>query len=130
MRIVPCIWVLYTLSYLDRANIGNAKTGGLEKEFALTSEQYSIVLLVFFVSYVIFEIPSNLLIARIRPSLYLSGLCVLWGAVSACMAATQNWQQLAAVRFCLGIAEAGFAPGVAFFLSSWYKRLAQHSSRS
>jgi len=92
------IWLLYTLSYLDRANIGNAKTGGLEAEFALTSQQYSIVLLVFFISYVIFEIPSNLLIARVRPSIYLSALCVLWGAVSACMAATNNWQQLAAVR--------------------------------
>lgn len=88
----------------------------------MTSDQYSIVLLVFFISYVIFEIPSNLLIARVRPSLYLSALCVLWGAVSACMAATNNWQQLAAVRFCLGVAEAGFAPGVAFYLSSWYKR--------
>ncbi|RSH82400.1 uncharacterized protein EHS24_007368 [Apiotrichum porosum] len=121
-RIVPCIWALYTLSYLDRANIGNAKTGGLEKDFNLTSEQYSIVLLVFFISYVIFEVPSNMLIVRCRPSLYLSGLCVLWGGVSACMAATTNWQQLAAVRFCLGVVEAGFAPGVAFYLSSWYRR--------
>lgn len=51
------------LGYLDRANIGNAKTGGLERDLALTSTQYSIVLLVFFISYVIFEIPSNLLIA-------------------------------------------------------------------
>ena len=91
--------MLYTLSYLDRANIGNARTGGLERDFNLTSDQYSIVLLVFFISYVVFEIPSNLLIARVRPSLYLSALCILWGAVSACMAATNNWQQLAGVRF-------------------------------
>ncbi|WVR08625.1 hypothetical protein IAU60_005680 [Kwoniella sp. DSM 27419] len=121
-RIIPCIWVLYTLSYLDRANIGNAKTGGLEKDFNLTSTQYSIVLLVFFISYVIFEIPSNLLIARVRPSLYLSGLCILWGGVAACMGAVHDYQQLAAVRFSLGVLEAGFAPGVAFYLSSWYKR--------
>ncbi|OCF43599.1 hypothetical protein I317_02490 [Kwoniella heveanensis CBS 569] len=121
-RIIPCIWILYTLSYLDRANIGNAKTGGLESHFALTSNQYSIVLLVFFISYVVFEIPSNLLIARVRPSLYLSGLCVIWGGVAALMGATHNWQQLAGVRFALGVLEAGFAPGVAFYLSSWYKR--------
>lgn len=78
--------------------------------------------MVFFISYVIFEIPSNLLIARVRPSLYLSGLCVIWGGVAALMAACRNYQQLAAVRFCLGVCEAGFAPGVAFYLSSWYKR--------
>ncbi|RSH93567.1 hypothetical protein EHS25_007925 [Saitozyma podzolica] len=121
-RIVPCIWILYTMSYLDRANIGNAKTGGLQADFNLTSTQYSVVLLVFFISYVLFEIPSNLLLTRIRPSLYLSGLCVIWGGVAAAMAATSNWQQLAGVRFALGVIEAGFAPGVAFYLSSWYKR--------
>lgn len=60
-----------------------------------------------------------MLIARARPSLYLSGLAVLWGAVAACMAATNNWKQLAVVRLILGIAESGFAPGVAFYLSSW-----------
>ena len=74
------------------------------------------------VSYVLFEVPSNLVLARVRPSLYLSGLCILWGGVAACMAATNNWKQLAAVRFCLGVVEAGFAPGVTFYLSSWYKR--------
>ncbi|BEI84584.1 hypothetical protein CcaverHIS002_0411880 [Cutaneotrichosporon cavernicola] len=122
MRIVPCIWALYTLSYLDRANIGNAKTGGLEEDFNLTSTQYSVCLLVFFISYVVFEIPSNLILPRVRPSLYLSGLCILWGGVSASMAATSNWKQLAGVRFALGVVEAGFAPGVAFYLSSWYRR--------
>lgn len=76
----------------------------------------------FFISYLLFEIPSNLLIARVRPSLYLSGLAFIWGAIAACMGAVNNWQALAAVRFCLGIVEAGFAPGVIFYLSSWYKR--------
>lgn len=70
----------------------------------------------------IFEIPSNLILTRVRPSLYLSGLCILWGGVAACMAATSNYKQLAGVRFCLGVVEAGFAPGVAFYLSSWYRR--------
>ncbi|TYJ55252.1 hypothetical protein B9479_004082 [Cryptococcus floricola] len=121
-RILPTIWGLYTLSYLDRANIGNAKTGGLEEDFNLTSQQYSIVLLVFFISYVLFEIPSNLFIARARPSIYLSGLCIIWGGVAAAMAAATNWKALAGIRFALGVIEAGFAPGVAFYLSSWYKR--------
>lgn len=63
----PCIWALYTLSYLDRANIGNAKTGGLEEDFQLTSTQYSICLLVFFISYVLFEV-SHLAHSATRPA--------------------------------------------------------------
>ncbi|KAF8063345.1 major facilitator superfamily domain-containing protein [Lyophyllum atratum] len=121
-RIVPTIWLLYTLSYLDRANIGNAKIGGMEKSLNLTSTQYSVILLLFFVSYVLFEVPLNMLLTRVRPSMYLSILCFLWGAVATCMAAVDSWKSLAAVRFCLGITEAGFAPGIAFYLSSWYKR--------
>ncbi|CAI7602804.1 unnamed protein product [Penicillium manginii] len=121
-RIIPCCWVLFVLGYLDRANIGNAKTGGLEDDFNLTSNQYSVILLLFFVSYVIFEVPSNMIIARVRPSLYLCGLALLWGVVAASMAATRNWKQLAAVRFVLGFVESGFAPGIAFYLSSWYRR--------
>jgi MFS family permease len=118
----PCVWLLFVMGYLDKANIGNAKTAGLATDFNLTSNQYSVILLVFFVSYVLFEVPSNLLIARARPSLYLSGIAVLWGIIAACMAATQNWQQLAGVRLVLGFVESGFAPGVAFYLSSWYRR--------
>ncbi|KAL0062051.1 hypothetical protein AAF712_011129 [Marasmius tenuissimus] len=121
-RIVPTIWVLYTLSYLDRANIGNAKVGGMEQQLNLTSTQYSVILLLFFVSYVLFEVPANMLLTRVRPSLYLSVLCFLWGGVAACLAAGNSWQSLAGIRFVLGVVEAGFAPGVAFYLSSWYKR--------
>ncbi|THH19142.1 hypothetical protein EW146_g1970 [Bondarzewia mesenterica] len=122
MRIVPAIWVLYTLSYLDRANIGNAYSGGMQEDLGVTSNQYSVILLLFFVSYVIFEIPFNMLLTRVRPSLFLSGICLVWGGVAASMAAARSWQQLSAIRFVLGFVEAGFAPGVAFYLSSWYKR--------
>ncbi|KAJ8072786.1 hypothetical protein PM082_016345 [Marasmius tenuissimus] len=121
-RIVPTIWVLYTLSYLDRANIGNAKVGGMEEHLNLTSNQYSVILLLFFVSYVLFEVPANMLLTRVRPSIFLSALCFLWGGIAACLAAGNSWQSLAGIRFVLGAVEAGFAPGVAFYLSSWYKR--------
>ncbi|KAI0004660.1 major facilitator superfamily domain-containing protein [Xylariaceae sp. FL0662B] len=121
-RILPCTWILYLLGFLDRANIGNAKTGGLEDDFNLSSEQYSIIVLVFFISYLIFEIPSNMVLVRVRPSRYLPGLGLLWGTFATLMAATQNWHQLAGLRFLLGVAESGFAPGCAFFLSAWYRR--------
>ncbi|VDB86682.1 unnamed protein product [Peniophora sp. CBMAI 1063] len=123
LRIIPAIWLLYVASYLDRANIGNAEAGGMQASLHITDSQYSIILLVFFISYIIFEVPANMLMSRIRrPSLYLSGLCVVWGGVAACMSAAKSYQSLAGIRFCLGIVEAGFAPGVAFYLSSWYKR--------
>lgn len=73
----------------------------------------------FFVSYVIFEIPSNMVIVRVRPSLYLCGLAFAWGLVAALMAVTNNANQLAGVRVVLGFVESGFAPGITFYLSSW-----------
>ncbi|KAL4923607.1 major facilitator superfamily domain-containing protein [Aspergillus undulatus] len=121
-RILPCCWVLYLLGFLDRANIGNAKTGGLEDDFNLTSSQYSIIVLVFFISYLVFEVPANMILTRVRPSVFLPGLGLVWGTFAALMGATQNWGQLAGMRFLLGFAEAGFAPGCAFLLSSWYRR--------
>jgi hypothetical protein len=106
----------------------------MQKDFNMTSDQYSVVLLILFVrpnpchawsaltsqaSYVIFEIPSNLILVRVRPSLYLPGICLVWGVVAALSAACQNWQQLAGVRLALGVIESGFAPGATFYLSSW-----------
>ncbi|KAL4867113.1 hypothetical protein BDV12DRAFT_186881 [Aspergillus spectabilis] len=121
-RILPCCWVLYLLGFLDRANVGNAKTGGMEDDFNLSSNQYSIIVLVFFISYLVFEVPANMILTRVRPSVFLPGLGLVWGTFAALMGATQNWSQLAGMRFLLGFAEAGFAPGCAFFLSSWYRR--------
>ena len=100
----------------------NAKTGGLEDDFGLTSSQYSIIVLLFFVSYLVFEVPANMILTRVRPSVFLPGLGLVWGTFAALMGATQNWHQLAGMRFLLGFAEAGFAPGCAFFLSSWYRK--------
>jgi MFS family permease len=93
----------------------------MEEDFDLSSTQYSVILLVFFISYVVFEVPSNMLLHRLRPSIFLSAICLVWGGVAASMAACQNWSQIAAVRFCLGVIEAAFAPGVAYYLSCWYK---------
>ncbi|KAG9255301.1 nicotinamide mononucleotide permease [Emericellopsis atlantica] len=121
-RILPCCWVLYLLGFLDRANVGNAKTGGMEDDFNLTSNQYSIIVLVFFLSYLVFEVPANMILTRVRPSVFLPGLGVIWGTFAALMGVTQSWQQLTGMRFLLGFAEAGFAPGCAFFLSSWYRK--------
>lgn len=99
----------------------NAKTAGMQDEFNITSSQYSVIVLIFFVSYTIFEIPSNMILVRVRPSIYLSSLAVLWGVIVCSTAATKNWEGVAGCRFALGAAEAGFAAGCAFYLSSWYR---------
>ncbi|KAL8783250.1 MAG: hypothetical protein Q9213_004762 [Squamulea squamosa] len=120
--LLPTIWLMYLLSYVDRTNIGNAKIAGMQDDLHLSSGQYSISLIVFFVSYVIFEVPSNLILSRSRPSIFLPTIMILWGTVTCCMAVVQSYRQLVALRFVLGILEAGFAPGVLLILSSWYKR--------
>ncbi|KAL8769579.1 MAG: hypothetical protein Q9209_004511 [Squamulea sp. 1 TL-2023] len=120
--LLPTIWLMYLLSYIDRTNIGNAKIAGMQDDLQLSSGQYSVALIVFFVSYVIFEVPSNLILSKSRPSIFLPTIMILWGTVTCCMAAVQSYRQLVALRFVLGVLEAGFAPGVLLILSSWYKR--------
>lgn len=83
----------------------NAKTGGLEEDFNLTSNQYSIIVLVFFLSYLVCEVPPNMILTRVKPHIFLPGLGLVWGTFAALMGATQNWTQLAGIRFLLGVSE-------------------------
>ncbi|KAM0799556.1 major facilitator superfamily domain-containing protein [Usnea florida] len=123
--LLPTIWLMYLLSYIDRTNIGNAKIAGLQKDLHLSSGQYSLSLIVFFITYVIFEVPSNMLLSKSKPSIYLPVIMTLWGTTTCCMSAVKNYQQLVALRVVVGILEAGFAPGVLLIISSWYKRSEQ-----
>lgn len=103
-------------------SIGNAKVAGMATALHLSSGQYSLSIIIFFISYIIFEIPSNLILSKTRPSVYLPIIMVLWGVVACCMSAVQSVKSLLAVRFVLGILEAGFPPGVSLLLSTWYKK--------
>ncbi|KAK5805766.1 hypothetical protein VI817_000024 [Penicillium citrinum] len=125
LTLLPTIWVMYLLSYLDRTNIGNAKISGMEVDLNLTSNQYSIALVVFFVGYVLFEVPSNLALGRSRPSIFLPSIMILWGALTCVMAAVKSFTHLVVLRTILGCIEAGFAPGVLLLISSWYKQTEQ-----
>ncbi|KAF2774104.1 MFS general substrate transporter [Teratosphaeria nubilosa] len=121
-RIIPSCWLLYAVSHIDRANINNARDGGMAEDLHLTSKQYDTGMLTFFASYMLCEVPSNMLFGHSRPSLYFPILAVLWGAVAACLGATQNYGQLVTLRLLLGIFEAGYVPRCVFYLSSWYKK--------
>ncbi|KAF1911233.1 major facilitator superfamily domain-containing protein [Ampelomyces quisqualis] len=120
--LLPTIWLMYLLSYMDRTNIGNAKIAGMADDLSLTSNQYSIALVVFFVTYVAFEPPSNMLLVRFKPSIYLPAIMIIWGALTCVMAVIHDFKHLVALRVLVGVFEAGFAPGVLLIISSWYKK--------
>jgi MFS family permease len=94
----------------------------MDVDLGLTSNQYSVTLVVFFVTYVVFEVPSNMILAKTKPSIYLPIIMTLWGAVTCCMALAHSYHALIALRLIVGVLEAGFAPGILLILSSWYKK--------
>ncbi|KFY64761.1 hypothetical protein V496_03048 [Pseudogymnoascus sp. VKM F-4515 (FW-2607)] len=120
IRLIPVLTVLYLLSFLDRGNIGNANIQGLSVDLGLSGAEYNLCLTVFFFTYCFFEIPSNLLLKKLRPSIYLPSIMVLWGTCTVCLGVVQNYHGLLAVRIILGAAEAGLYPGVAYYLTMWY----------
>ena len=79
LYIIPMLSLLYSLAFIDRINIGNARLQGLEKDLKMKGHDYNVALFVFFIPYILFEVPSNLLIRKIAPSTWLSSIMVLWG---------------------------------------------------
>jgi len=102
--------LLYVLAFLDRGNIGNAKIAGMMEDLELTGPQYNIALTVFFFPYAIFEVPSNIVLKLMRPSLWICLLMVSWGVVMTLQGIVQNYHGLIITRTMLGLAESGFFP--------------------
>ncbi|UPX09665.1 uncharacterized protein EKO05_0000349 [Ascochyta rabiei] len=120
LHLIPMLALLYLLSFLDRANIGNAKIEGLVDTLGMSGMQYNLCLTVFFFTYAAFEIPSNLLLKRLRPSIWLPTIMVAWGIVMTLMGIVQNYHSLLIARIFLGATEAGLFPGVAYYITMWY----------
>ncbi|KAL2154571.1 hypothetical protein VTH82DRAFT_3247 [Thermothelomyces myriococcoides] len=120
--LMPWLCLLYLLAFLDRTNIGNAKIAGLGADLDLSTSGYNATLTIFFVSYSVFEPLSNILLKRLRPSIYIPIIMILWGASMLGMGFVYNWSGLMAARWFLGLTEAGLFPGVNYYLSCWYKR--------
>ncbi|KIX01892.1 uncharacterized protein Z518_07831 [Rhinocladiella mackenziei CBS 650.93] len=121
VRLVPMLALLYLICHIDRANIGNAKIEGMVDDLGMTGVQYNTVLSIFFIPYVLFEVPSNILLKKFkRPSVYLGILIVSWGIVMTCTGLVQNFGGLMTTRVLLGIFEAGFFPGAIYLCSYWY----------
>ncbi|KAK3295377.1 major facilitator superfamily domain-containing protein [Chaetomium fimeti] len=122
MRLIPMLALLYLLSFLDRGNIGNAKIEGLQEDLDITDDQYNWCLTAFFFTYAAFEVPSNLMLKKVRPSVWLPAIMVAWGIVMTLMGIVHNYAGLLSARIFLGVTEAGLFPGVAYYLTNWYKR--------
>lgn len=119
-RLVPMLACLYLISQLDRANIGNAKIEGLDKDLGLSGVQYNICNSIFFVPYVLLEVPSNVLLKKFsRPSVYLGILVTSWGIVMTCHGFVKNFPGLLILRLILGSLEAGFYPGAVYLCTFW-----------
>ncbi|KAJ4863484.1 major facilitator superfamily domain-containing protein [Trichoderma breve] len=121
-RLIPMLAILYLLSFLDRGNIGNAKIEGLQEDLNMLPDQYNWCLTVFFFTYAAFEVPSNLLLKKLRPSVWLPTIMVAWGTVMTLMGIVRNYHGLLVARIFLGVTEAGLFPGVAYYLTMWYCR--------
>jgi len=122
LALIPWLSFLYLLSFLDRTSIGNAKLYNLTTDLHMSDNQYLIALTVFFFSYSVFEVPSNVFLKRLRPSIWLSGLMLLWGVMMTVQGLVHNYGGLVGMRWMLGVFEAGLFPGVNYYLSCWYKR--------
>ena len=107
LRLIPMLTLLYLLSFLDRSNIGNAKIEGLTEDLHMTGPQYNWCLTVFFFAYSAFTVPSNLLLKRLRPSIWLPTIMVAWGTVMTLMGIVQSYHGLLTARIFLGVTEAG-----------------------
>lgn len=139
-HLIPMLALLYLLSFLDRGNIGNAKIEGLVETLGMSNAQYNWCLTVFFftcvltvplnhlsrvltqIRYAAFEVPSNLLLKRLRPSIWLPSIMVAWGIVMTLMGIVQDYHGLLIARIFLGVTEAGLFPGVAYYITMWYCR--------
>ena len=119
MRIVPFLFLCYLAAYLDRINIAFAKLQMLD-ELKLSEQVYAFGASVFFIGYVLVEVPSNVVLHRVGARLWIARIMITWGLLSGAMIFVHTPLSFYAVRFLLGVAEAGFIPGVLLYLTYWY----------
>ncbi|KAG6997861.1 MFS-type transporter cnsO [Physcia stellaris] len=126
LHVVPVIAVLYMLAFIDRINIGNARIQGIEKDLGMKGNQYNIALFVFFIPYILFEVPSNLIIRKLSPSTWLSSIMVCWGIVTVCQGVTQSYAGLVPhelqwrfnIFFCASILSGAFSGLLSYALAN------------
>lgn len=119
-RIVPLCFLLYIVSYIDRANIGYAALQ-MNGELGLSADAFGFAAGIFFIGYFLFEVPSNMLMARYGARVWIARILIGMGVVSVATAFVQSAGQLYVLRFLLGVAEAGYFPAIIIYLTSWFR---------
>ena len=123
-RLLPFLLLMYVLAFLDRANIGFAQKA-LQHDTGLSNAAFAFGAGVFFIGYALFEVPSNLLLHRVGARVWMCRIMVTWGLVSASMCLAHTPTAFYTLRFLLGVAEAGFFPGVIYYLTHWFPQSAR-----
>src|SRR4029434_7844163 len=119
IRILPYVFLLYVVCFLDRINIGFAAVT-MNKDLAITGQQYGLLFGIFFFGYFFFEIPSNLLLHKIGARIWIARILITWGIAATLTGFVHTVHHLYIVRFLLGLAEAGYFPGMALYLTYWF----------
>lgn len=124
IRLLPFLFLLYVIAYLDRINIGFAALT-MNKDLAIASQQFGLLAGIFFFGYFIFEIPSNLMLHKIGARIWIARILITWGVVAVLTGFVHTVHQLYVLRFLLGLAEAGYFPGVVLYLTYWFPQREQ-----
>src|SRR5437899_6589510 len=119
LQLIPFLFVLYIVAWLDRVNVGFAALQ-MNSDFGVSSAAFGFGSGVFFLGYCLFEVPSNLILHRVGARRWIARIMITWGAISVGMMFVRSTPAFYVLRFLLGAAEAGFFPGVIYYLSHWY----------
>ncbi|KAK0625223.1 DNA-repair protein rad2 [Bombardia bombarda] len=122
LYLIPLVMALYVFSFLDRVNIGNARLYHLEADLGLQGDQYQIAVSILFVTYLAFEVPSNLVLKKFTPSRWIAFIATAWGIIATLTGLVQSYGSLIACRVLLGTVEAGLFPGLNIYLTFFYTK--------
>lgn len=122
LHLIPLITSIYLFSFIDRVNVGNARLYKLEADLSLSSAQFQVVVSIFFVTYMLFEVPSNLVLKLFTPRRWIAFITVSWGLVATLMGLVNSYGSLIACRLLLGAVEAGLFPGLSIYLTFFYTK--------
>ena len=120
LRLLPFLFLLYVINLIDRTNIGIARLQMVDVQHILDEEAYSLGAGIFYIGYLLFEVPSNMILLRIGARAWIARILVSWGLISSAMMFVDGPWSFAALRVLLGVAEAGFFPGIIFYLNNWF----------
>ncbi|XXH05266.1 hypothetical protein Hte_011691 [Hypoxylon texense] len=122
LHVYPILFLIYIMSFLDRINISNARIQGMTQDLDLYGDRFNIALFIFFIPFILLEVPSNMVFKKFKPAYYLSFLMLSWAIINMCMGFVATYEGLVVLRFFLGTFEAGVMPAVVYLTSTYYKR--------